>query len=85
MTRGSPTSHVHGAVIAIPVTALPPPVLPHMLHALRRVGGGREGHGNGCQGRKLGAMDRRRRSVLIPGVVMAQRSQIGGSGRLPPR
>ena len=66
---GLPTSHVHGAVTAISLIPSPLPFSPRMPHALRRVGGRRGGHGNECQGIMPGAMDRRKRSVLISCAV----------------
>ena len=69
MPCGVPTSHVHGAVTAIPLFFPLQSLLPRVPHALRRVGGGCGGHGDGCHGRKPGVVGWRRRSALIPRAV----------------
>ena len=84
MIYGLPTSHVHGAITVVPLTS---PLLafpPRVLHLLRRVGGGFRGHGNVCHGRKPGATDWRRESVLIPRAVDSAEGSDWQSGAVAP-
>ena len=62
---GLPTSHVHGAITAIPLVFLPLALPPRVLHASRRVGGGCGGRENERHGRKTGVVDWCRGSALI--------------------
>ena len=62
-------SHVHGVVIATPLSFPLQVLLPHVSHALRKVGGRCGWHGNVCPGRKPGVVDWCRGSALIPQAV----------------